>query len=218
MNYQYILFDLDGTITESGPGIMNSVAYALKKLGAKEQPESVLRKFVGPPLAQSFMNFCGIPKEETDYAISLYREYYKRQGMFENKIYPGVEEMLGILKKNGKKLAVATSKPEVFSVQILKYFHMADYFELICGATLDEKRVKKEEVIQYTLESLKIRPEEKKKVLMVGDREHDILGARRNGLDSMGVLYGYGNRSELAGAGADYIVETAAEISELLLR
>lgn len=217
MNYQYILFDLDGTITESGPGIMNSVAHALKKLGAKEQPESILRKFVGPPLAQSFMKFCGIPKEQTDYAISLYREYYKRQGMFENRIYPGVEEMLDLLKKNGKKLAIATSKPEVFSVQILEHFHMADYFELICGATLDEKRVKKEEVIQYTLESLKIQPGDKKKVLMVGDREHDILGAKRNGLDSLGVLYGYGSRPELAGAGADYIVETAMEIPKLLL-
>lgn len=217
MNYNYIFFDLDGTITESGPGIMNSVAYALDKLGAKAQPQSVLKKFVGPPLAQSFMNFCGIPREQTDYAISLYREYYRKNGMFENSVYPGVEKMLADLKAGGKKLAVATSKPENFSVQILEHFHLIDYFEIVCGATMDEKRVNKEEVIAYTLESLRINDERKKTVLMVGDREHDIIGAKKNGLDSMGVLYGYGSRGELEAAGADYIAETASEIADRIL-
>lgn len=212
MSYQYIFFDLDGTLTESGPGIMNSVGYSLKKMGQQEQPESILRKFVGPPLAQSFMNYCGIPQEEVNRAISLYREYYVKHGMFENKVYPGVKELLEELKESGKILAVATSKPEPLSIRILEHFELDDYFAVICGATMDEKRVTKDEVIHYTLNRLGIREEEKKSVLMVGDREHDIFGAKKNRLDSLGVLYGYGSRQEFEAAGADYIAETVQEV------
>lgn len=212
MSYRYIFFDLDGTLTESGPGIMNSVAYSLKKMGLKEQPEFVLRKFVGPPLAQSFMNYCGVPEEEIKRAISLYREYYEKYGLFENSVYPGIKDLLEELKKREKILAVATSKPEPLSVRILEHFGLADYFAVICGATMDEKRVAKDEVIRYTLKCLGIKAEEKKSVLMVGDREHDVFGAKKHHLDCLGVLYGYGSRQEFEAAGADYIAETVQEV------
>lgn len=217
MKYTHILFDLDGTLTESGPGIMNSVRYVLNKLGKPQQPPEVLRKFVGPPLAHSFMHFCGFTEAEANSAIYTYREYYHEKGMFENSVYPGVEEMLKSLKAAGLRLAVATSKPELLSIQILKHFHLDHYFEVICGATMDEKRVKKGEIIAYALEILGISSEEKKRVLMIGDREHDIFGAKENGLDSMGVLFGYGNREELEQAGADFIAETAKGAAEKIL-
>lgn len=217
MKYSWIFFDLDGTLTESGSGIMNSVKYALRKMGKPELPEETLRRFVGPPLSDSFVRFCGCTPEEAKQGIVFYREHYTSGGMFENELYAGVEEMLRTLKDAGLRLAIATSKPELFSVQIAEHFHLAAYFEAICGATTDETRVKKSDVIAYTLKKLRITPEQKASVLMVGDREHDILGAKENGLDSMGVLYGYGSREELRKAGADYIAETASEAAEKIL-
>lgn len=217
MKYSWIFFDLDGTLTESGPGIMNSVKYALRKMGKTELPSEKLRRFIGPPLSDSFEKFCGCTAEETKQGIAFYREYYTSGGMFENELYPGVEEMLRTLKNAGFRLAIATSKPELLSIQIVKHFHLDSYFEAVCGATMDEKRVKKSEVIAYALETLGISEAEKKSVLMVGDREHDILGAKENGLDSMGVLYGYGSESELCKAGADYIAETAFLAAEKIL-
>lgn len=217
MKYTHILFDLDGTLTESGPGIMNSVSYALQKLGKPAQPPEVLRKFIGPPLVHSFMNFCGFGEEEANNAIHTYREYYQKKGMFENSIYSGVEKMLKQLREAGLHLAVATSKPELLSVQILEHFGLASYFEVICGATMDEKRVKKGEIITYALESLGLSEEEKSGVLMVGDREHDVFGAKENQLKCLGVLFGYGSREELEQAGADYIAETAQDVAEQIL-
>lgn len=217
MNYTYILFDLDGTLTESGPGIMNSVSYALEKLGKPSQPTEVLRKFVGPPLAHSFVHFCGFAKEEVPVAIETYREYYRKKGMFENSVYPGIAEMLQCLKDAGLHLAVATSKPEVLSLQILEHFDLKPYFEVICGATMDEKRVKKGEIIADAMKGFGITETDKSRVLMVGDREHDVLGAKENGIASMGVLFGYGNRKELETTGADYIAESAADITKQIL-
>lgn len=218
MKYTHILFDLDGTLTESGPGIMNSVSYALAKLGKSSQPPEILRKFVGPPLAHSFVHFCGFAKEEVPAAIETYREYYREKGMFENSVYPGIEEMLQSLKDAGLHLAVATSKPELLSLQILEHFDLKPYFEVICGATMDEKRVKKGEIIADAIKELGITETDKSHVLMVGDREHDIFGAKENGGASMGVLFGYGSREELETAGADDIAESAAEITEKILR
>lgn len=215
--YTYILFDLDGTVTQSGPGIVNSVRYALEKMGAAPLDTRTLEKFVGPPLADSMMNYAGLTRQEAGRAIGFYREYYTEKGMFENSVYPGVEDMLRALKADGRVLALATSKPEAFAGQILEYFHLAEYFSFVCGASMDEKRVEKAEVIAYTLKTMKINEAQRADFLMVGDREHDILGAKSNGLDSLGVLYGYGSYEELKNAGADYIAETAAQAAQMIL-
>ncbi len=217
MHYQYILFDLDGTITESGPGIMNSVRYAVQKMDFPALPEETLRKFVGPPLADSMQKYCGMSPEEAKKAITCYREYYTSKGIFENSLYPGVRDMLKTLKENGRVLALATSKPEVFAKQILEYFHIDTCFDVVCGASLDEKLVEKAAIITYALQSLGIDEAHKKDVLMVGDREHDVLGAKENGLDALGVLYGYGDLAELQHAGAAYIAQTAEEATDMIL-
>ena len=218
MKYQYILFDLDGTITESAPGILNSVRYALKKMGFSIRDEEELLQFIGPPLVDSMKKYYGMNEEQAEQAVVFYREYFSQKGMFENSVYEGIEESLKILSESGKKLAIATSKPEVYSVRIVEHFGLADKFEKICGASMDKSRNEKACVIRYTLEMLGIPDEEKASVLMVGDRRHDIIGAKQNGLDSMGVLYGYGNRNELEEAGADYIAESAMDVAKIILQ
>ena len=218
MKYQYILFDLDGTITESAPGLLNSVRYALKKMGFSIRDEEELLQFIGPPLVDSMKKYYGMNEEQAEQAVVFYREYFSQKGMFENSVYEGIEESLKILSESGKKLAIATSKPEVYSVRIVEHFGLADKFEKICGASMDKSRNEKAGVIRYTLEMLGIPDEEKASVLMVGDRRHDIIGAKQNGLDSMGVLYGYGNRNELEEAGADYIAESAMDVAKIILQ
>ncbi|MDY5846388.1 MAG: HAD family hydrolase [Bariatricus sp.] len=217
MKYKYILFDLDGTITESGPGIVNSVEYALHKLGYEEKDRESLKRFIGPPLTESMMKFYKMTEEQADQGVVYYREYYVKKGIFENSIYDGFIDSIKKLKEAGLTLAVATSKPEKFAKIIADKFDFAKYFACVCGATMDEARINKADVIRYTLDTLGISEEEKKSVLMVGDREHDILGAKANGLDGMGVLYGYGDRKELENAGADYIVNTTNDIADLIL-
>lgn len=208
--YDVILFDLDGTLTDSGLGITNSVAYSLKKYGIEVADRTELYKFIGPPLKESFEKYYDFSAEESRKAVEYYREYYTDKGMFENKVYEGIEELLKEIRKAGKMAIVATSKPEIFARKILEHFKLAEYFNYIVGANMDETRTKKDEVISYVLKSCDI-PDESK-VLMIGDREHDILGAKRNGLDSLGVLFGFGNREELKKAGADYIAETVKDI------
>lgn len=217
MSFKYILFDLDGTITESGPGIINSVKYALEKMGYPSDDIETLRKFIGPPLKFSYMEYYGMTEEQAEEGIIRYREYYTVQGIFDNSVYEGIISSLKALREAGKKLVIATSKPEKFAKMIAEHFEFAEYFEMICGASMDEKRVEKAEVIAYALDEMGIKTEELDSVLMVGDRKHDILGAKVNNLKSMGVLYGYGDRDELEAAGADYIVEKASEISDLIL-
>ena len=217
MHYKYILFDLDGTITESGPGIINSVRYAVQKMGYPVLPEETLRKFVGPPLADSMQKYCGMTPSEAKKAITLYRDYYTSKGIFENSLYPGVEDMLKALKDGGKVLALATSKPELFAKQILEYFHIDDLFTVICGASMDEKLVEKAAIITNALQALGIDEMHKKDVLMVGDREHDVLGAKANNLDTLGVLYGYGDLPELQQGGAAYLAQTAGEAADMIL-
>lgn len=211
--YQYYLFDLDGTLTDSGMGITNSVKHALKKYGIEEQNMEILKKFIGPPLAESFQKYYGFSEEESRRAIGYYREYYQKDGIFENEVYDGIPELLETLKGAGKTLIVATSKPELFAEQILEHFKLAPYFDCIAGASMDESRVDKAEVIAYALK--KYGTEAKEGMVMIGDREHDIIGAKKNGLDSIGVLFGYGSREELEKAGADHIVETPGEIAAI---
>ncbi|WP_368488351.1 HAD family hydrolase [Clostridium sp. BJN0013] len=215
MEYECILFDLDGTLTDSAIGITNSVIYALKKYDIKVDNRNELNKFVGPPLSDSFESYYGFSKEEAKTAVEYYREYYREKGMFENLVYDGIEDLLKTLKYNNKTLVVATSKPQVFAQQILEKFDIAKYFAYIAGSNLDGTRVKKDEVIQYALESCNIT--NLPKVIMIGDREHDINGAKKVGIDSIGVLYGYGDRDELEKAGADFIVNTVLDIKKMLI-
>lgn len=208
--YHTILFDLDGTLTDSGPGITNSVAYALKKWDIIENDINILKKFVGPPLDASFAKYYGFSKEKCVQAIQYYREYYLTKGIYENRVYDGMEELLKWLRDTGRRAIVATSKPEPSAIHVLEYFHIDSYFDIIAGATMDGSRVEKSDVIRYALDRAGIR--DLSGVVMVGDRENDIQGAKANGLDSIGVLYGYGSREELEEAGAMQIAETVEDL------
>ncbi|MDO4297982.1 MAG: HAD family hydrolase [Lachnospiraceae bacterium] len=219
MKYEYILWDLDGTLTESGEGIINSVLYALEKMGIHETDREKLAAFVGPPLLESFSVFYGMAPEKAKEAMGYYREYFVERGMFENKIYPGITEALARLGQAGYKLAVATSKPEVFAKKILEHFGLTQYFVMIGGSSLDEKRSGKAEVIRYVMEALNLDSPDglHGRILMVGDRKHDVEGAAENGIPCAGVLYGYGSREELERAGAVMICDTAEELAKMLL-
>ena len=207
-----ILFDLDGTLTDPKEGITKSVQHALQAYGIDEPDLDKLCPFIGPPLSDSFKEYYGFSEAQAREAIGHFHEYFTKQGMFENKVYPGIREMLTRLKDAGLTLAVATSKPEPFAIQILEHFDLLSYFTLVGGADMEEIRVRKGDVIAYTLDRLGTTPEESK-VIMVGDRKHDVLGARENGLPCAGVLYGYGSREELEEAGfASYYVDHTAGI------
>ena len=212
--YDTILFDLDGTLTDPVEGITNSVAHALEKWGIHVEDKRELNKFVGPPLHAAFSEYYGFSEADAIKCVEYYREYFKDTGIFENKVYEGIPELLAELRASGKKLIVATSKPEEFALRILKHFSLYTYFDFVAGATMDSSRVKKADVIAYALESSGVT--DLSRTVMVGDREHDILGARATGLDSLGVLYGYGSREELEAAGATYIVERVSDIGTLL--
>lgn len=214
--YKYILFDLDGTITDSALGITNSVKYSLEKSGAEIPPYETLCKFIGPPLLDGFRDICGFETERAKAAVKYYREYYETTGLFENKVYDGIPELLKKLKLNGKSVILATSKPEKFAKIILEHFDLSRYFDFAAGASLDETRNKKDEVIAYALSECNIT--DKSRAVMVGDRHHDIDGAKKNGISCVGVLYGFGNREELENAGADYIAADEVELFDILIR
>lgn len=214
--YEVILFDLDGTLTDSKPGITKSVRYALEKMGIIENDIEKLEHFVGPPLKESFKTFYGFDEKKADTAVAFYREYFKEKGMFDNSVYPGVEEMLKKLKNNGKRLAVATSKPTVFSVTILEHFGLYEYFDMVVGSNLDGTRTAKSEVVECAL--LEYKSYDKNSIVMVGDRMHDIIGAKANGIASIAVAYGYGSDRELEEFGPTYRAESVKELEEFLLR
>lgn len=209
--YGYFLFDLDGTITDPGVGITNSVMYALEKFNITEKDRSKLYKFIGPPLRESFSKYYGFSREDSEKAVEYYREYYREKGIFECELYGDVAQTLRKLKEAGKKVVLATSKPEMFARRILDYFEISEYFDFAAGSTLDGSRDKKADVIAYALKEAGCF--DAKNALMIGDREHDIIGAKANGMDSVGVLYGYGDRVEHENAGATYII---AKITELV--
>ncbi len=212
--YDTFFFDLDGTITDSAPGIINSVVYALKKYGIEETDYRKLCRFIGPPLTVSFQEYYGFSREQSLEAVVYYREYYTDKGIFENSVYDGFEDAAKKLKQAGKKLIVATSKPEPFARKIIDYFSLTSYFDYIAGMELDGGRGTKTEVILYALEKCMI--QDRSRVLMVGDREHDVLGAKEAGIDCLGVLYGFGTCEELKTAGASYIIETIDEILDFI--
>ncbi|WP_105141884.1 HAD family hydrolase [Streptococcus suis] len=212
--YQTILFDLDGTLTDSGQGILNSVAYALEKMGIEEPDTANLNRFIGPPLYESFSRFYQLSPEDTQSAVDAFRIYFKEKGMFENQLYPGIIPLLEELRTAGKTLVIATSKPEIFAKQILEHFGIAHYFDVIAGASLDSSRISKADVIGYAINQLEAFP---KHAVMIGDREHDIEGARMHQLPAIGVLYGYGNKQDFEKAGATMIVETVQDLKRVLL-
>ncbi|CYW13375.1 HAD family hydrolase [Streptococcus suis] len=212
--YQTILFDLDGTLTDSGQGILNSVAYALEKMGIEEPDTANLNRFIGPPLYESFSRFYQLSPEDTQSAVDAFRVYFKEKGMFENQLYPGIFPLLEELRTAGKTLVIATSKPEIFAKQILEHFGIAHYFDVIAGASLDSSRISKADVIGYAINQLEAFP---KHAVMIGDREHDIEGARMHQLPAIGVLYGYGSKQEFEKAGATMIVETVQDLKRVLL-
>ena len=208
--YKNILFDLDGTLTDPGTGITNSVAYALARWNIHVEDRRTLYRFIGPPLQDSFREYYGFSPEEALKAVDVYREYFREKGLYENEVYPGVEDMLKTLKAQGKTLILATSKPEEFAIRILKHFGLDGYFTVMAGATMEPSRSKKGDVIAYALHTAGV--SDLTKAVMIGDREHDIIGAKQNGLDSIGVLFGYGDREELEKAGATHIAPTVESI------
>ena len=208
--YDIILFDLDGTLTDPGMGITNSVMHALKKYGIEVENRETLYKFIGPPLIDSFEKYYGFSHEEAVKSVDYYREYYADKGIYENEVYNGIEAMLQKLSEEGKKIILATSKPEPFAREILRHFGLDKYFLFAAGSTMNETRTNKADVIEYALAECNIT--DKSSVVMVGDREHDIIGANKNGIDSIGVLFGYGSREELENAGATYIAESVEDI------
>ncbi len=212
---KYILFDLDGTLTDPMVGITKSVQYALKSYGIEEADLKQLTPFIGPPLKDSFMKYYNFSEKQAGEAIQRYREYFTAAGMFENRVYHGVIQLLEGLKNAGKILAVATSKPELLAKQILEHFQLSEYFAFIGGASMDETRVRKEDVISYVRKAMDISAVED--AVMIGDREHDIFGARKNKMDAIGVLFGYGSRQELEAAGAERIAASIGELERMLL-
>lgn len=213
--FDYIFFDLDGTLTDPALGITNSFKHALKYFGLEIPSYEKLCSFIGPPLVDTFRTQFGFSDEKASLGVLKYREYFAEKGLLENSVYPGIPDLLSDLKDAGKRLVVATSKPEEYSVRIIEHFGLAPYFENVCGSLMDETRSKKDEVIEYALERNQIG--DRSKVLMVGDRKHDILGAKKTGLKSCGVLFGYGSLEELKEAGADYIAGDMAELKKICL-
>lgn len=213
--YNTILFDLDGTLTDSSAGIIRSVLYSLNKMGIKENYTEKLRKFLGPPLVDSFMEFYGFSKEQAETAVKYYREYFSTKGLLENAVYSGIPDMLNELKSLGKTLIVATSKPELFANRILEHFDLTKYFDFTAGSNMDNTRCKKAEVISYALSSCHIT--DLSTAVMIGDREHDIIGAKEVGISSIGVLYGYGSYEELSTAGADYTADSTKDILNIVI-
>ena len=213
-HYKYIFFDLDGTLTDSGPGVMNGIVYALERFGVAPPDEASLHECIGPPLRDSFQRLGGFSREKAEEAILVFREYYEPTGIFENSVYPGIEAMLGALKAAGRTLAVATSKLDETALRVLDHFGLSTYFDVVIGSRADGTLSEKAEVLKYALTRLGADAAD---VLMVGDRKYDIEGAAENGVACLGVLYGYGSREELLSAGAISLAETPADIARLIL-
>ena len=210
-----VFIDLDGTLTESKPGIMGGIRHAVNALGLEMPPDDVLDNFIGPPLTDSFEKYMGLTGEESRRALEEYREYYGRQGEFENSVYDGVEEMLTRLKEAGKRLFVVTAKPEPAAKRIISHFGLGRFFEQVCGASLDDTRDNKTAVIHYALEECGVK--DLSEVVMIGDRNDDVRGADNAGIGVVGVLYGYGNETELKDAGCTILAHTPQEAADIVI-
>jgi phosphoglycolate phosphatase len=211
--YKYYLFDLDGTITDPGLGITNSVKYALIKMGIDAIDRAILLKFIGPPLRDSFKKYFGMDDLQAEKTVQYYREYYSPTGIFENEVYEGIAGLLEKLTENNNTLFIVTSKPRVFAERIIQYFGLQSYFKDIIGSELNGELSEKTELIEHFLNKYDVITES---VIMIGDRNYDIIGASNNRIDSIGVGYGYGTKEELLSAGATYYCQSVAELYELI--
>lgn len=211
MAKKVILFDLDGTLTDSGEGIMNCAELALRHFGLEVPSHEEMRVFVGPPLYETFQKF-GVPADKTDEAVQVFRSRYLPIGKFENYPYPGIRELLEALRNDDCTLYVATSKPEVTAVEVLEHFDLAHYFTRICGAAMDKSRSTKSDVIAYLLSANPL----DSKAIMIGDTGFDVVGAAEHGIPTIGVSWGYGNKEDIAKAGALAIADTPAQLLDLL--
>ncbi|EJR40130.1 Phosphoglycolate phosphatase [Bacillus mycoides] len=208
--YTTFLFDLDGTVTDPKKGIVNSVLYALEKVGIEELHVSELDSFIGPPIQQSFVERYNMNEGEVERAVFYFREYLKQRGLLENSVYEGIPNLLKQLKDTGNRLFIATSKPTIFARQVIEHFQLTNYFEDIIGSNLNGTRIKKEEIIAHILQQNE--GLNKEEVVMIGDRKHDIIGANHNGIASIGVLYGYGSENELIEVSATHIAKDIEEL------
>ncbi len=213
--FSTVLFDLDGTLTDPAEGITNSVEYALNFYGIKVESKKYLECFIGPPLYASFEKYYGFSREKAEEAVAKYREYFAVRGIFENKLFDDTESLLKALKEQSIKVVLATSKPEVYAVKILEHFGIDKYFDCVTGSLLSGERIDKADVIKEALK--RIGNKDKENCIMVGDRSHDIIGAKKNGVKNVGVLFGYGSLKELKDAGADYIAEDFDELKRILM-
>ena len=212
--YNYILFDLDGTVSDTGEGIYNGVKYALEKYGITENNKTTLNNFIGPPLVDSFMKYYSFSKEKALQAVEYYREFYKSKGIYQNTLYNGISELIKTLKQQGKKVILATSKPQPFAEIILKQYDLLKFFDCVVGATFDDSLNYKSDVIRVALENSGVT--DKSMAIMIGDRHYDIEGAKENNIDSIGVIYGYGDLEELKNADANYIAENTQDILNII--
>lgn len=217
--YKTYLFDLDGTITDPGVGITDSVMYALSKYGITVEERSQLYQFIGPPLLDSFMNFYGFDENQAEQAVVYYREYYRDKGIYGCYVYDGIEMLLQTLREKGCHILLATSKPEPFARQILEHFNLCQYFDVIAGSDFENVRNTKAKIIAYALSTFAYNKdvtekEIKTSAVMVGDRFHDVKGANENGIPTIGVTFGYGSKEELVETGAAYIAATPRDIEE----
>ncbi|MBR5809238.1 MAG: HAD hydrolase-like protein [Clostridia bacterium] len=213
--FDLILFDLDGTLTDPKEGITNCVKYALEHFGIEENDEATLLSFIGPPLYDSFRGLYGFSHEDANLAVEKYRERFSVTGLFENRVLDGAEEILKALKEAGKTLALATSKPLVFAERIVDHYGLSKYLDFIVGADLKGGINYKDEVINEVLRIAK--PDDLSKVVIIGDRKHDVLGAKKCNISSIGVKCGYAEENELEDAGADFIFKNLAEVQDFLL-
>lgn len=209
-----IFFDLDGTINNSGIGIKKAIKYALKNFDIEIESEEFIKKYIGPPLLDCFMEFNGLSREDSEKALKYYRDYYNTIGKFEAEVYDGMIDLLKELKEKGVNLYVATSKPEDVMYDVLTHFNLLQLFDAVYGASLDSTRNKKTAVIKYALETGGM---ERETSIMIGDHHHDVLGAKENGMKSVAVTYGYGDRLEIFNSNPDYTVSTVAQLRKLLL-
>jgi len=213
MEYKNILFDLDGTLTDPYLGITNAVKYSLRKFGIEENNENTLRALIGPPLETSFMEFYQFDINKTKTAIGYYREYFSEKGIYENKLYPGIEDVLAKIKDRNKTIILATSKPAIFASKILKYFNIDKYFYDMTGSNLDGTLGEKDEIIKFIIEKHDLKPET---TIMIGDRKYDISGAHKNNIHSIAVMYGYGSKEELEQSNPTYFCENVPDILEII--
>ena len=212
--YDIVLFDLDGTLIDSERGITNCATYALSKFGIRIDDPLTLRPFIGPPLFDSFSKTYGFSDEDALKAVGYYREHFKEKGIYEFTLYNGIEELLARLKSAGKTLILATSKYELYAKQIISHLGFDKYFSLSVGSCKDGSRAAKAEVIAYALETYGVT--DYSRAVMIGDRKHDIIGAKQVGIDSIGVLYGFGTREELESHGATYVARDTDEILDII--